>query len=482
MNVLSARPETFYWYDYETFGTDPARDRPVQFAGIRTDVELNPVSEPKILFSKPTPDYLPHPDACLITGITPQVALAKGLRESEFIAEINAEFSVPGTCVVGYNNIRFDDEVTRYTLYRNLMDPYAREWRNGNSRWDLIDVIRMTRALRPEGINWPFDDDGRPTFKLDRLTVANDIAHADAHDALSDVQATIALARLIRTRQPRLFSYLMAHRGKQQVIKMLGLGSMRPLVHASSRFSADRGCVAVVVALAKHPANPNGVVTYDLSIDPSPLIELDSEECHRRLFTPRDSLPTGVERLPLKTVHINKCPALAPLGVLRQEDAERLGVDMSLCNEHLARLKSAPMLDAKVKSILQIDEWSRCEEDPDLMLYSGFLGGNDSVTLDQLRRLPPELMSISQPAFDDARLPELVFRYRARNFPETLSSDEQNRWQKFCTNRLTGKVTGGSFVLQQFNSRLAELEQSRLSASQRMVLSDLKDYVRSLCH
>jgi exodeoxyribonuclease-1 len=479
---LSASTDTFYWYDFETFGTDPARDRPVQFAGLRTDKELNPVSDPLTIFCKPTPDFLPHPEACLITGITPQMGLDRGLRECEFIAEINAEFSVPGTCVVGYNNIRFDDEVTRYTLYRNLIDPYAREWRNGNSRWDLIDVMRMTRALRPEGIEWPDDDEGKPTFRLDRLSAANGIAHEDAHDALSDVRATIDMARLIKVRQPRLFSYLLAHRGKQQAGDLLSLGKMLPVVHASSRFSAERGCIAVVVALAKHPTNPNGVVTYDLSVDPGPLLELDHEELHRRLFTPRDSLPSGVDRLPLKTVHINKCPALAPVGVLRQEDADRLGLDLTLCNEHLARLKSEPELEAKVQSILEIDERSPLGEDPDLMLYSGFLRDKDRVALDRFRRLSPELMALSQPIFEDARLPEMVFRYRARNYPESLSSAEQERWREFCANRLSDKGLGGGLTLTEFYSLLAELEQSSLSPTQRRVVSDLQDYARSLCH
>lgn len=410
------------------------------------------------------------------------MGLDRGLPECDFITEINAEFSVPGTCVVGYNNIRFDDEVTRYTLYRNLIDPYAREWRNGNSRWDLIDVMRMTRALRPEGIEWPDDDEGKPTFRLDRLSAANGIAHEDAHDALSDVRATIDMARLIKVRQPRLFSYLLGHRGKQQAGDLLSLGKMLPVVHASSRFSAERGCIAVVVALAKHPTNPNGVVTYDLSVDPGPLLELDPEELHRRLFTPRDSLPSGVDRLPLKTVHINKCPALAPVGVLRQEDADRLGLDLTLCNEHLARLKSEPELEAKVQSILEIDERSPLGEDPDLMLYSGFLRDKDRVALDRFRRLSPELMALSQPIFEDARLPEMVFRYRARNYPESLSSAEQERWREFCANRLSDKGLGGGLTLTEFYSLLAELEQSSLSPTQRRVVSDLQDYARSLCH
>ncbi len=477
---MSLLPETFYWYDYETFGADPARDRPVQFAGLRTDLELNPVADPLVLFCKPAPDFLPHPDACLITGITPQMGLDRGLRECEFIAAINAEFSVPGTCVVGYNNIRFDDEVTRYALYRNLMDPYAREWRNGNSRWDLIDVMRMTRALRPQAINWP-DDEGRPTFKLDRLTVANGIAHDDAHDALSDVYATIEMARLIKVKQPRLFSFLMAHRGKQQAADLLALGRMQPVVHASSRFSTEKGSVAVVVALARHPTNPNGVITYDLSIDPEPLIGLDPEELHRRLFTPKDLLAVGVERLPLKTVHINKCPALAPISVIRPEDAERLGLDLPGCYKRLGRLKQVQGLDAKVRSILEVDQRERLVDDPDLMLYSGFLADKDRVVLDQFRQLAPDLMALSHPEFDDARLPELVFRYRARNYPETLNSSEQYRWREFCEMRLTGKALGCSLTRQQFNERLEKLGQTDLSSIQREILADLKDYASGLC-
>ena len=474
-------PESFYWYDYETFGTDPARDRPVQFAGLRTDHELNSISEPRVLFCKPSPDYLPNPDACLITGITPQIALERGLRESDFIAAINAEFSVPRTCVVGYNNIRFDDEVTRYTLYRNLMDPYSREWRNGNSRWDLIDVMRMMRALRPEGINWPKDELGTPTLKLDKLTKANGIAHEDAHDALSDVHATIAMARLVKEKQPRLFSYLMANRGKQQAKNLLSVGTMQPLIHASSRFPVDKGGVAVVVALAGHPTNPNGVVTYDLSIDPGPLMELDAEELHHRLFTPRELLPAGVERLPLKTVHINKCPALAPMSVMREADAERLGQDLTLCRKNLDQLKEVLHLDKKVRSILEIDHRPPLQQDPELKLYDGFLGDKDRNTLDQLRGLSAETMALSEPVFEDARLPELWFRFRARNYPETLNESEMLRWKQFCQDKLLGARPGGSLTLEHFSSRLDELEQSNLTTADAGIISDLKAYAKMLC-
>ena len=472
--------QTFYWYDYETFGADPARDRPAQFAGLRTDENLHPVGDPLVLYCRPTPDYLPNPEACLITGITPQLALERGMIEAEFMAAIDAEFSQPDTCVVGYNNIRFDDEVTRYGYYRNLMEPYGREWRNGNSRWDLIDVVRMARALRPEGIEWPSDDVGRTTFRLDRLTVANGIEHGNAHDALSDVRATIELARRLREKQPRLFDYLLTHRGKQQAAHLLALGALQPVLHASSRFPAEKGCLALIVALARHPTNPNGVITYDLSVDPTPLIELDVKSLQERVFTAKADLPEGVERVPLKTVHLNKCPALAPLGVLRPQDAERWGLDPARCRVHLDRLRSVTGLSEKVRGIMGYLGTEASSRDVDLRLYDGFMGDEDRRRLEAFRHLTPEQMARSSPSFRDERLPELVFRYRARNFPESLGHDETLKWQAFCRARLNDKTLGASLTRDEYERRLAELESAESSKPHKPVLDALKAYLTSL--
>ncbi len=474
--------ESFYWYDYETFGADPARDRPAQFAGQRTDLELNPVGEPMVLYCRPAPDFLPAPDACLLTGITPQLATARGIPETDFIEAINAEFSVAQTCVAGYNNIRFDDEVTRYTLYRNLMDPYAREWRLGNSRWDLIDVLRMTYALRPEGITWPVDEQGMPSFRLDRLTQANGIVHADAHDALSDVQGTISLARLLKCQQPRLFAFMLAHRSKAKAAQLLGLGKMQPVIHASSRFSAERGCVALVVALAQHPRNPNnGVVTWDLAANPDPLLDLSAEELHERLYTPRAELPEGVERIALKTVHLNKCPALAPMKALREKDAQRLRLDVPLCLRHLDQLKTAAAdLPRKVSSILSISAREEAPRDQDLMLYGGFIANQDRQKLDEFRSLSPEHMPHAAPRLTDSRLDELLFRYRARNYPETLNEAERTRWRAFCHNRLTDPKFGASLTQLEFEQRIAGLEQTCRDDSQMQILDALREYANRI--
>ncbi|HCS66107.1 MAG TPA: exodeoxyribonuclease I, partial [Cellvibrio sp.] len=310
--MKAAAQNTLYWHDYETWGEVPAVDKPSQFAGIRTDEELNILGKPLMIYCKPAPDLLPKPEACLITGLLPQVAAERGLPEYEFIAAIHAELSRPGTCGVGYNSIRFDDEVTRYTLYRNFYDPYEREWRNGNSRWDIIDMVRMTRALRPEGIEWPNYEDGRPCFKLEMLSKANNLKHEAAHDALSDVYATIAVAKLIKTKQPKLYDYAYRLRDKRFVASLIDIDSHKPLLHISSRFPAENGNAALVLPLMMHPTNKNSVIAFNLGSDPQALLTLPAEELRLRLFTRTEDLPDGVERLALKEIHFNKTPMLLP--------------------------------------------------------------------------------------------------------------------------------------------------------------------------
>lgn len=352
---------TFYWHDYETWGADTRRDRPCQFAGLRTDGDLNEIGEPLVLFCRPSSDMLPQPQACLVTGITPQAALAKGIPEAELAAVIEREMGAPGTCGVGYNSIRFDDEVTRHLFYRNLIDPYAREWQSGCSRWDLIDTLRLAHALRPDGIEWPTQPDGTASFRLEALTEANGIPHVGAHDALADVRATIALARLLKRAQPKLFDYALRFRDKHQVRALLAKGE--PVIHSSARFPAALGCIAPILSLAPHPTNGNGIVCMDLRADPAQLLDLSVEELRARIFTPADKLPAGVERVPIKTVKANHAPVLSPLGTLTPLAAERWSIDPGLALERAAfvrahadeireRVQAAHAIDSDRKSVV----------------------------------------------------------------------------------------------------------------------------------
>lgn len=479
-------PETFYWHDYETFGANPSRDRPAQFAGVRTDSALNVVGDPLVIYCRPANDYLPHPQACLITGITPQRALAEGVPECEFIGSILRQLAVPGTCGVGYNSLRFDDEITRYTLYRNFFDPYAREWQNGNSRWDIIDMVRTACALRPEGIEWPLREDGLPSFRLEDLTSANGIAHSHAHDALSDVHATIALARLIKERQPRLFDYLLNHRDKRSALAQLDIAGMKPVLHVSGMFGASRSNIALVVPLAVHPQNKNEIICYDLGADPQLLVDLDARQLQELLYTRTDELRAGATRPGLKSVHINRCPVLLTPKMADAATAARLGIDGEQCRKHLEALRQyrdrdAASFIAKVQAI-----YSRrstvAETDPDLMLYSGgFFSEQDKQAMDRVRAHSAEKLATAHFIFEDSRLPEMLFRYRARNYPHTLTPDEQATWDEFRFQRLTEPQSDASYCLEDFQAEIeALLGSGDLPPAQAALLEQLLEYADTL--
>jgi exodeoxyribonuclease-1 len=470
--------QTFYWHDYETWGAAPARDRPAQFAGVRTDLDFNIIGRPLMQYCRPPADLLPQPEACLITGITPQRAQAEGLPEYRFIAAIHRELSMAGTCGVGYNSVRFDDEVTRYALYRNFYDPYAREWQNGNSRWDIIDMVRACRALRPAGIEWPDREDGSPSFKLEHLTAANNLDHAAAHDALSDVYATIAVARLIKQRQPRLFDYLFKLRSKHAVAALLNVAAKTPVLHISGMFAAARGCTALVMPLAQHPVNGNEIICYDLSVDPTPLLELNAEQIRARLFTARAELDG--ERIALKTIRINRCPVVATARLLDDAVAARLLIDPAQCERHAQQLRQAVGLAEKLCAVFTEPEHA-AGDDPEQMLYSGgFFSAADRAAMTQVRQADAAALARGQFHFSDPRLPELLLRYRARNFPESLNAEEREEWRVFRYRRLTDPGAGASIVLDDYQRQLQTLAADPAHAAQQPLLQQLAAHAQAL--
>ena len=471
---------SIYWYDFETFGIDPKYDRLSQFAGIRTDEELNIISDPLTLYCKPANDCLPDPYACMITGITPQKALADGINEVEFISAIHQEFSKPGTCVAGFNNIRFDDEFTRNALYRNFFNAYSHEWQHGNSRWDIIDTVRLTRALRPEGINWP-EQDGRPSIRLELLTAANNIKHEAAHDAMSDVYATIAVARLIKEKQPRLYHYIYGMRKKTEVSQQINLRTREAILHVSSRYSAENGATAMVMPICQHPVNKNGFIVYDLKVHPEEFFAADAEEMAARLYTPAADLPEGVSRIPLKQIHINKCPVIVPLKTMDSIAAERLHIDVDLCMQHRELiLQHIDEFAAKTADIFQQSDFPAVS-DPDGQLYSGgFFSRDDNQRMDTIRETPANKLAALHFNFDDARLEEMLFRYRARNFPETLSEEENKQWNIYRQDKFSNPATSHRTM----NQLLAQIEAIQQApdtiGSQLVVLEDLIEHINSI--
>ena len=474
---------TFLWHDYETFGIDTRRDRPAQFAAIRTDAQLNEIGEPLMLYCQPSTDYLPDPASCLITGITPQIAWQRGVSEREFAQRIEQEMAQPGTISVGYNSIRFDDEVTRFMFWRNLMDPYAREWQNQCGRWDLMDVVRMVFALRPDGINWPTKEDGTHSFKLEDLTRANGLAHEAAHDALSDVRATIALARLVRQHQPKLFDFALALHKKDRVAAELHLPAVaanaRPFLHVSGMFGAERGCLAVMWPLASHPTNKNEIIAWDLAQDPSELATLSAEQLRLRMFTRSADLPEGVQRLPIKTIHLNKSPmVVGNLKTLTPAMAQRWNNNMDAALAHAAIARDLPDMSVLWQAVFARQPEPAAPTDPEQDLYAGFVGNGDRHRLNELRAMGAAQLAQAKTSFDDPRLAELLWRYRARNFPQSLSPEEQERWEAHRSACLIDGA-GGARTAEKLFAQIDEMSEAADERGQD-ILGELYDYASEI--
>ena len=466
--------KTFFWYDYETFGLSPKTQRIAQFAGIRTDEDLNIIDE-HMFYCKPTYDSLPSPEACSITGITPQICEKNGLIEKIFISKINNEFSVPDTCIVGYNSINFDDEFTRYTLFRNFIDPYAWHWQNGNSRWDILDVVRFCYALKKDNsLKWHYDENSKPIFKLDKLAPANNIEHSDAHDALADVKATIGIAKIIKTTQPKLFAYALSLRDKREVSKKIEL--FAPLLHTSGIYSAKLSCTRLTTVLAHHPEYSDRALVFNLDQDPSVLTELEVEELKTLIFSKK--LPKGLDRLQIKELAFNKSPMFVPnIYKLENKITEQLQIDIDKCMENLSYIKdNQTQITEKIKSIYTKDSERTPALDIDQSLYDNFIDKTDRLICNQIQNLNSDELKKFKPLFKDKKLSKLLLNFKARNFPESLTEGEQEEWFEIVQSRVQNGENG-YLSLENFYKSLEKLKISAPSKSD--IWTQLEEYAQS---
>jgi len=470
--------ETLYWHDYETSGASPANDRPWQFAGVRTNLDLEVIGEPLTVYAKPSLDVLPQPTAIRVTGISPYECEEKGLTEQGFISRIHDELSQPGTCGVGYNSLRFDDEVTRYSLWRNFYDPYAREYSRGNSRWDLIDIVRAFYALRPDSLQWPKHPDGSPSFKLEDLTAANGLEHGAAHDAMSDVTATLALARALRGADEALFDRLLGQRFKARVEAMVDTHRMTPLVHISGLFGTDRHCLGVIVPLAIHPDFKSDVICADITREPS-FLDMSVEEIQARLFAKKEDLNSPDDRPSLMTIKVNRAPVLLPMSDITPETAQRLGLNGDRLRTHLSQLRAAREARGTAFTAECQDVYRSAarpvDANPDTALYGSFVPKEDRGLIQEVRDASPAELRDRRFAFSDPRLPELLFRYRARNWPEILNDTERLEWHEHC--RIQWERSE-HLNLEMFQLALkSEMNAESLSEKQTNALADLERWV-----
>jgi exodeoxyribonuclease-1 len=463
---------SFFFYDLETSGFNPRSARVLQFAGQRTDMELKPLGQGISHYLKLTPDVLPEPGAVIVNGITPQISLSRGISEVDFLKIFEQQIDRPGTIFVGYNNVRFDDEFIRFMRYRNFYDPYEWQWKDGRSRWDLLDVVRMTRALRPANIAWPFDPKGRPSNRLELLASVNKLEHLQAHEALSDVNATIALARLIRSNQPKLFEYLLSNRDKKAVEKIVRGG--QAFIYTSGKFKSDYEKTTIVYSLGPHPSQ-QGDLVYDLRYDPMEFAELEPTQLAELWRWQPDE---KVRRLPVKTLQFNRCPVIAPLSVLDDDSRLRLKLDRGEIERNLEALKQLKHWPQRLHQALELLDKQRqaqfviIDRDVDSQLYEGFIGSADKAKLPKVRQVPPEHLGQDAIQFKDPRLSALLPLYKARNFPESLMPNEQRDWQSYLQGRLFGDNG-----LSEFGRQIEKISlQKGLTRAQKHSLADLRDY------
>lgn len=476
-------PQTLYFYDLETSGINSREARIMQFAGQRVDLDLNLMGEPDNILISLSEDVLPDPDAILITGITPQHTHAEGTTEADFMNTFENEIAVPGTIFVGYNTVRFDDEFMRMIHYRNFYDPYAWQWKDGRSRWDLLDVVRLMRALRPEGINWPVDDNGNPTNRLELITAQNGVKHEHAHDALNDVHATIALAKLIKTKQPKLFEYLLKMRDKYAINTLVG--SNKPFVYASGKYPSEFQKTTVAVKLADHPKR-GGALVYDLRQDPGMFADMSVDQLVEAWrWIPQEERTASNPRLPIKTLQYNRCPAIAPLSVLDEDSQQRIHIDMKTVHVNLQKVLNLDEFKKRVLRALEIldneqeKRFNGADSHVDSQLYSGFMNDKDARVMNRIRSAKPEDLADFVGQVNDVRLKKMLPLYKARNFPRKLTAQERADWEVYKSERL---FSGGpeSRLAKYFNRIEAIRTQSDLTASQKNILEDLLLYGQSV--
>jgi exodeoxyribonuclease-1 len=461
---------TFFFYDLETSGLNARTQRIMQFAGQRTDANLQPIGEPINILIKLSDDILPDPYAITVTGITPQQTLSDGLSEPEFTKLLAEKVFLPNTVTLGYNSIRFDDEFIRHTLWRNFYDPYEWAWSEGRSRWDLLDVVRMTRALRPEGIEWPTDDTGKAVNKLELIAKENALLHTKAHDALSDVEALIALARLLKQKQGKIFDYLFNHRGKNEVAALVNLEHPQPFVYSSGRYGAEHQFTTVAYPIAPGP-KPNSVLVYDLRYDPGQFVGATPQALASTLFADRDvRVQEGFVPLPVKELVYNKAPAVAPLGVLDAPSQDRLRLSLKQIESNLKVLQANPAFGEAVRTAMEMREPYEPSSDVEGQLYDGFLPDKDKPSVAAVRNTDETSLADFHPRFIDERLSELLHRYKARWYPRTLSEEEQKKWEAYRAQ----KIMSG---LPRYMEQLAKLSQTGMDT---YLLEELQLWAESI--
>ena len=477
---MATASNSFYWYDLETTGLLPRWDRITQFAGQRTDMNLDPVGDPFVTYVQIPPQVLPDAASALITGITPQRLQAEGISEWDAINEIHTQLSQPGTCTIGYNNLSFDDEFVRFTLFRNLFPPYRREFNQGNSRFDLYTVVKAAAAMRPDRIQWPTNDKGLISPNLADLAKANGIDASGAHDALTDVQMSIAVARLIKNVEPKMWTYLFEHRSRQAVERVLDDGS-RFYLHISSIYGAKRRFASPIRVLATNPNIRTKVLVADLTTDLTMLESATPEELNQaRFLTKEEADASNRERLALSEVATNKCPVFIGLDALGDALAGRLEVDIDTLNHNIELIDRIDRsdLESRMQAMMRLSQNrfdADTSQDASERLYDGFISRKDEQLCEAIHDAIKRNLRWPDLKTDDDRIHTLANRLRYELHP--ADNPHLEKAQRTLIQSMLARETIG---LQSRRKRIKACREGDLTSEQEQILNDLETYIENI--
>lgn len=381
-------------------------------------------------------DYLPNPKSLLITNISIQYLQKNGINEYFFSKKIFKIFMGKNTCIVGFNNISFDNILTRHLFYRNLFDPYEWSWKNGNSSWDILDVLRAFYIFFPNKILWPKNNKGFISFKLSDITKINKIKHNNIHDAYSDVLATILVSRLLKKVSENFFFFLYFSTRKNNLLQFLKKNEKKPFFYISSFFGSSFFNIGCVMFLMFHPNIKNSFFLIDLKKNLNVLLNLYYSQ-NLRINSIQELFQYGII-----LVSLNKSPIFLSYSFLSSKKCYNLKIDYLKCQRNFFLLLNNFSFLTWIRSLFSQKSFFNIKNitnNVDLMLYKNFFNFSDKNILLDFHGKKPLQWKDFYFKFKDFRIKNLIFNLLGRNFFCFLNANEKKIWKTHCLRKISNK-------------------------------------------
>lgn len=402
----------FVFYDTETTGSDPVFDQILQFGAIRTDDDLTIVDRFDTR-CRLLPHMVPSPEALLVTGLTAGQIVDPALASHfAMVRDIRARLMSWSPAVfAGYNSLEFDEMLLRQAFYQTLHPPYLTN-SNGNSRADILQIVLAANVFEPSALSFTRRPDGKPSFRLDQLAPANGFQHANAHEAVADVEATIHIARCLKAHVPAFWDHAVRLGRRSFAIDY----ALAEPLRLYTEFHYNRPHHWLVAPLAIDPGNPSQVVSYDLAIDPETVAPLDDAALVRRLVTTPK---------PLRAIKANACPMILPWA-----RGEGLVSSFDLGESELRRRRRRLDDDAALRERLLSAQARIARPYPvsphvEDRIYESFPTAADQRRMESFQRADWAGRGAAIATFDDDRIKELALRLVHAECPDVLDAESR---------------------------------------------------------